>query len=244
MKGLSVFAPRRLATLLFADAMNVSRDPMLAFATVLSVLPSIGLWFASDAIDQAGLAAGIPSLSRYFVPLALVLPAILIGWVSGFLLIEDRDDGPLLALDVTPVGKLGFLAYRLTVSAVLTAAITAVALQLLLPWAAIWLKLLLIVTIPADTALAAIVLLALARNKVEGLALTKLTNLAAIMPLAAIIPSPLRFAAGVIPTYWLGELLGLPGEAAAPAWLAAVLLIATHIFTGVIVVGLFRRRTG
>ena len=118
------------------------------------------------------------------------------------------------------------------------------ALQLLLPAAALWLKLLLLVTIPADAALAAIILLALARNKVEGLALTKLTNIAAIVPFAAIIPSPFRLVAGIVPTYWLGELLGLPGEAAAPAWLAAVLFIATHILAGVIVVGLFRRRTG
>ncbi len=37
---------------------------------------------------------------------------MLIGWVTGFLLLEDRDDGPLLAVDVTPIGKCGFLAYR------------------------------------------------------------------------------------------------------------------------------------
>jgi hypothetical protein len=244
MNGFSVFAPRRLAALLAADAMNVSRDPMLIFATVLSVLPSIGLWLAKDSIDGAGAAAGIESLSLYFIPLALVLPAFLIGWVTGFLLIEDRDDGPLLAVDVTPVGKIGFLAYRLTVSAILSAAITVLALQLLLPSAAIWLKLLFLVTIPADAALSAMVLLALARNKVEGLALTKLTNLASIVPFAAAIPSPLRFVAGIIPTYWLGELLGLSGNAAAPSWFAAVLLVASHILAGMIVVRLVRRRAG
>jgi fluoroquinolone transport system permease protein len=240
----SIFAPRRMASLLAADAMNVSRDPMLIFACVLSLLPSLGLWLGGDAIDRAGAGAGINGLSFYFVPLALLLPAFLVGWVTGFLLIEDRDDGPLLALDVTPVGKEGFLIYRLTMSAVLVIAITAMAIQLLLPTAAIWLKLLVLVATPADAALSAIVLLALARNKVEGLALTKLTNLAAIVPFAAVIPSPFRLVAGIVPTYWLGELLGLSGKAAAPAWLAAVLLIATHILAGAIVIDLFRRRAG
>ena len=244
MNGFSIFAPRRLAALLTADAMNVSRDPMLVFATVLSVLPSIGLWLAKGSIDNAGVAAGIESLSLYFIPLALLLPAFLIGWVTGFLLIEDRDDGPLLALDVTPVGKEGFLAYRLVVSASLSVAITIMALQLLLPEAALWLKLLLIVTIPADTALSAIILLALARNKVEGLALTKLTNIASIIPFAAIIPSPLRFLAGIVPTYWIGELLNLPGSQSMPGWSAAALLIATHTVTAVLLLGLLRRRTG
>jgi hypothetical protein len=240
----SIFAPRRLATLLAADAMNVGRDPMLVSACILSVLPSVGLWAARDAIDSAGAGAGIDALSLYFVPVALLLPAFLIGWVTGFLLIEDRDDGPLLALDVTPVGKAGFLVYRLAVSGVLAAAITVLAMQLLLPSAPLWLKLLLLVTIPADAALSAVVLLALARNKVEGLALTKLINLAVIVPFAALIPSPLRFAAGIIPTYWLGELLGLVGAAAVPQLLATILLVATHIFAGVIAVWLLGRRTG
>jgi hypothetical protein len=240
----SIFAPRRLATLLAADAMNVGRDPMLISACILSVLPSVGLWAARDAIDSAGAGAGIDALSLYFVPVALLLPAFLIGWVTGFLLIEDRDDGPLLALDVTPVGKEGFLAYRLAVSGVLAAAITVLAMQLLLPSAPLWLKLLLLVTIPADAALSAVVLLSFARNKVEGLALTKLINLAVIVPFAAAIPSPLRLSAGIIPTYWLGELLGLPSEAAIPAWVAVLLLAATHLIAGLLVLGLFRSRAG
>ncbi|MEO6395462.1 MAG: hypothetical protein ABIO40_06090 [Devosia sp.] len=244
MTLLSVFAPRRLATLLAADAMNVSRDPMLIFASILSVLPSIGLWLARDAIDVAGARAGIVTLSLYFVPVALLLPAFLIGWVTGFLLIEDRDDGPLLAVDVTPVGKGGFLAYRLVVTAALTATITVMALQLLLAAAALWLKLLILATIPADAALAAIVLLALARNKVEGLALTKLTNLAAIIPLAATIPSPFRLIAGIIPTYWLGELLGLASMGSVPSWPAAIFLIVSHLIVAVILIRLLQSRVG
>lgn len=240
----SIFAPRRIASLLAADAMNVSRDPMLIFACVLSLLPSTGLWLARDAIDLAGRGAGIAELSAYFVPLALLLAPFLIGWVTGFLLIEDRDDGPLLALDVTPVGKEGFLAYRLTVSVILAAAISLVALQLLLPSAPLWLKLVILVVLPANTAVSAVAILALARNKVEGLAITKIVNLATIAPFAAIIPSPLRLVAGVVPTYWLGELLGLSGEAAPLPLLSAALLLVTHAIAVIIGWHLFRKRAG
>jgi fluoroquinolone transport system permease protein len=240
----SVFAPRRMATLLAADGMNVSRDPMLVAACIMSLLPFIGLWLGADALDRAGASAGIEGLSFYFVPFALLLPGFLIGWVTGFLLIEDRDDGPLLALDVTPVGKEGFLTYRLAVSGALVAVITAIALQLLPVSATIWLKLLVLVTIPLDAALSAIVLLALSRNKVEGLALTKLINLAAFIPFAAVIPSPFRLAAGIVPTYWLGELLGLAGSSALPPWLALAFLVATHAAAAMLVLTLLRRRAG
>jgi fluoroquinolone transport system permease protein len=244
MTPWSILAPRRLSIMLSADAMNVSRDPMLVSACIMSVLPSIGLWLARDAIDAAGAGAGIASLSLSFIPLALLIPAFLIGWVTGFLLLEDRDDGPLLAVDVTPVGRGGFLAYRLAVTAALTAAITLMALYLLLPAAALWLKLLILVTIPVDAALSAIVLLALARNKVEGLALTKLTNIAAVVPFAALIPSPLRLLAGIVPTYWLGELLGLPAAASIPDWSAAALLIVSHAIAAVLLMRLLQRRSG
>lgn len=244
MTLLSVFAPRRFGRLIASDAMNVSRDPMLIFACVLSVLPALGLSMGSATLDTAGAAARIPDLHSYLVPVALLLPAFLIGWVSGFLLLEDRDDGPLMAVEVTPVGKAGFLGYRLAVSAAITALITVLGIMLLLPEASGWLKLVLLLTVPADTVLAAIALLAFARNKVEGLALTKLTNLAAIVPLAAVVPSPLRMVAGVVPTYWIGELLGLPGEAAIPTAIAVAVLLATHVVAGTIGLGMLRRRAG
>jgi hypothetical protein len=244
MTPLSIFAPRRFSRLLLADAMNVSRDPMLLFASGLSFLPSIGLWLGRDAIDDAGLAIGVAELSSILVPVALLLPAFLVGWVAGFLLLEDRDDGPLLAVDVTPIGKEGFLAYRLVVCAGIAAAVTVLALALLLPDAALWLKLVTLITVSVDAALGAAALLAIARNKVEGLALTKLTNIAAIVPLAAVIPSPLRLTAGIVPTYWLGELLGLAGSSALPPWLALALLVATHAAAAMLVLTLLRRRAG
>lgn len=240
MTPLSVFAPRRFGRLIASDAMNVSRDPMLIFACVLSLLPAIGLSMGGAAIDRAG-AANIANLHSYFVPVALVLPAFLIGWVSGFLLLEDRDDGPLLAVEVTPVGRAGFLAYRLAVSAGITALITAMGVALLLPGEAIWLKLLLLTAIPAETVLACVALLALARNKVEGLALTKLTNILAVVPLLAIVPSPWRYVAGVLPTYWIGELIF--HLSALPSWSIVAALAVTHAIALAVLLRLFSDRT-
>jgi hypothetical protein len=221
--------------------MNVSRDPMLIFACVLSLLPAVALAIGSSALDRAGASAGIANLHDYVVPVALLLPAFLIGWVSGFLLLEDRDDGTLLAVEVTPVGRAGFLGYRLAISAAITALITALGIALLLPEVPMWLKLVLLVTVPADTVLASVALLALARNKVEGLALTKLTNIAAIVPLAAFIPSPVRLLGGIVPTYWVGEMLRMDGVA---AWLSVCLLAATHTAAALGLSAAFRRRVG
>ena len=59
-----LLAPRRLARLFAADVMNVTRDPMLAFATALSLMPSLALHFFGEAMDAAAQRAmGIETIS-------------------------------------------------------------------------------------------------------------------------------------------------------------------------------------
>ena len=228
MSALAIFVPRRFIRLMVSDAKNISRDPMLMTVSGLSLAPAIGFWFGKAAMDDAALTAfGIGELSRYVAPIVLVLPALLIGWVTGFLMLEDRDDGALLALDVSPPGKAGFLAYRLTVTAVIAAAVTLLAVPLVIPQAG-GVAVLTALFIAADAVIVALMLPVAARNKVEGMALTKLINVASLAPLAAFAPAPLRYAAGIVPPFWVGELLLPPNAAGVGLPVAAVLGVAVH----------------
>ena len=98
--------------------------------------------------------------------------------------------------------------------------------------------------IAAEAVIAALLLPAIARNKVEGLALTKLINIASLAPLVAFAPSPMRYIAGILPPYWVGELvlplpasnIGLP--------LVAALGTAVHLLTIALLFRLLRKRVG
>jgi len=239
MSALAIFVPRRFIRLMVSDAKNISRDPMLMTVSGLSLAPAIGFWFGKAAMDDAALTAfGTVEFSRYVAPIVLVLPALLIGWVTGFLMLEDRDDGALLALDVSPPGKAGFLAYRLTVTAVIAAVVTLLAVPLVIPDAGGGIAVLMALFIAADAVIAALLLPVAARNKVEGMALTKLINIASLAPLAAFAPAPLRYAAGIVPPFWVGELLLPPNAAGVGLPVAALLGVAVHF---VAIVLLFRR---
>ena len=245
MSTLGLFAPRRLSRLVAGDAMNIARDPMLLLATAMSLMPALALHFARAPLDAAALAAfGVVDITRYIVPVMLLIPAVLIGWVTGFLLLENRDEGTLLALDVTPVGKGGFLLYRVGVTATLAAALTVYAWPLVMPEASFGLAVSLALAVGANAVTFAVVLPAIARNKVEGLALTKLTNLFAVAPLLAAIPSPWRCLGGVVPSYWVGELLGLTPVAPAAPWLATVLALATAAAAIAALMHLLSRKAG
>lgn len=239
------FAPARLGRLLAADSMNVSRDPMLLLATTMSLSPAVLMLFGRDVLDAAALASfGVAGFSLYAMPLVLMIPAMLIGWVTGFLFLEDRDDGPLLAIDVTPAGKEGFFAYRAAATALVTGAITLAACRLLLPDEGWVFAILMALLIGFEAVLAAIVLPAIARNKVEGLALTKLVNLASLVPFLAIIPSPWRLVAGLFPSYWVGELLNLSRGEPLPFALVAAAAVLVHLGWGALLFRLSSRRAG
>ncbi len=62
---------------------------------------------------------------------------------------------------------------------------------LIVPDLSLWLQVLIAILVAAEAVISATILPAFARNKVEGLALTKLINIAAITVLLAAIPSPL-----------------------------------------------------
>ncbi|HEV7435287.1 MAG TPA: hypothetical protein VGO22_10510 [Pseudorhizobium sp.] len=224
--------------------MNVSRDPMLLFAITLSLVPAVAFVLSRDAMDEAALAAfGMEAISHFVGPVVLVLPATLIGWVTGFLLLEDRDDGVLLAVDVTPVGKAGFLLYRVTVAALISGAITTLATPHVVPGINLGLSILIVAAVAVQAVLAATILPAVARNKVEGLALTKLTSIAAIVPLVAAIPSPWRLLGGIVPTYWVGELLVGQGGAL-PMWVVSAVMILVHLGWTILVLARLDRRVG
>lgn len=245
MSLVDVFAPRRFARLVISDAQNAGRDPILVFAIVLSLIFPILLALFRDAADAAALSAfGIAGISRYAATVAVALPAYLVGWVTGFLLLEDRDDGPLLAMEITPIGKGGFLAYRVAVTALLGFAVALFAARLMFPEMGWDLAAFISLLVAVEAVIVAFVLLAVASNKVEGLAITKLTNIGSIVPLVAILPWPWRYLAGIVPSYWLGELVTLSSVRYLPLWADAGLAVAVHVLAAMFMYRLITRRIG
>ena len=240
------FKPRRFAILFDSDRRNVFRDPTMVFAILLSAVPApIGYLFR-DAMNAAVLAQfGIADIFSYLLPIFLSVPAFMIGWVTGFLFLEDRDDGPLLAVDVTPVGKRGLISYRIAITAAITFALTLFGTALLLPERGMATALVLAVMISMDGIGMALILPALARNKVEGLAVTKAVNILSFAPLAALLPLPWRYLAGVIPTYWVGEVLyNAPPFAEGGFLVASTLGIGIHLGAVWLLYRLQARRAG
>ncbi len=234
----------RLGRLALSDILATLRDPMLVIAATMCLVPPLIFALWGNQIAAFGAENfGVPDLRRVLAPVALILPAALIGWVVGFLLLEDRDEGTLLALAVTPVGQGGVLSFRLIAAGCLSAVLAAATLPFVLPGLDPVRALGALVLVGLSGVLATVALPALARNKVEGLALTKVSNLAILVPLAALLPAPFRYLFGWLPSYWLGELL-LVEAGPLVASLAVAVGAVLHLAAIALLIRRFMARSG
>lgn len=241
---MSPLALVRAQALLRADARNVARDPVLMVGIVMSIAPALLLAVFGPTAESAGQAAfGFAGTGRILGVVAVLLPGGMLGWVTGFLLLEDRDEAVLTAIEMTPLGKAGFIAWRLGLCAALVFALSLSTVFAALPGSGLAVAFGMALLVAGYGTLVALFLVAFAGNKVEGLALTKLANLGLVAPLLALLPSPLRYLAAPLPPFWIGEMAGLAPDA---LWspLAFLLGCATAAALGLLLGRLVTRRVG
>lgn len=203
MKGTTVW--RSLGPV---DARSVRRDAMLRWMIFLPVVLTLAIRFILPLL-VVRLGQWLPfDLQALYPPLMGALYFLMIpflwGMVGGFLLLDERDDRTLTALQITPLPMSHYLLYRLALPSLLSAGSTA----LLFPLAGLGtlpvLKLVLLAMVAAPLApLIALLLAALAQNKVQGLALTKASGLLIFPAIAAyFVPPPWHWLLAPVPTYW------------------------------------------
>lgn len=198
---------RTLTALMGADARLLWRDPLLGWILFMPVGLALLLRGLLPASRDALLAGAGVDLATYY-PLimggyVMTAPGI-VGMIVGFLLLDERDSRTLVALRVTPLSLRRYLAYRIVVpllaGLVMTIACYPLAGVVPLPLE----SLIVISLVPSLWApLLALVLATAAPNKVAGFAAMKILNSVNLLPIAAFfVPTPLQYAAGILPPYW------------------------------------------
>jgi len=192
-----------------ADLRLVARDPLLAIMPFAPFLAAAALRFALPLLSGfVESATGFRIMDHANIARIVItlFPGMFLGMVSGFLLLDDRDDGVSMYWGATPVGRTGYIAARLglfsamafaaglaaagisgfgTASLIMDAGVAGIgALQV--PFFSLFLA-------------------AFAANKVEGLALLKAMSVLDMAPLAVYLKFPLRLVAWPFPQYWAAE---------------------------------------
>jgi fluoroquinolone transport system permease protein len=214
------------AALLRADVRRVARDPLLA---LLSLLP-LGLAVAFS-LNRDRLVAVLPGSFdlRLITALLLLLTPMMFGLVYGLVLLEERDEGVLTAIAVTPLGRTGFLRRRMTAPFAWTL-LASLAIAFLTSRGAMSHAVLGAAALLAglQAPMLALFVSAFAGDRVQGMALAKGGSaLIGVGAVAALAPHPFRWLAAPSPHFWLLDVL--LASPATPVWLARLsAAVAVH----------------
>ena len=215
---------RRASAALWAiDARSVARDGLLAVTLVLPLLVALVVRYGTAPLTvalQTHLAFDLAPYYPLIMSNMVVIAVNTVGGMIGFMMLDERDDGTIKALRVTPVPVRAYLAYRLGVPTVLAFVMTLVCYPIAgltpLPFATL-------VPVAACGALLApamaLFLAATAANKVAGLALFKLIGGVLNVPLIAyFVPPVWQPLFGMVPTFWPMKAVWAAAEGGA-AWI-------------------------
>jgi fluoroquinolone transport system permease protein len=234
-------------TMLLNDVKQIARDPML-MASLFGPLAVIG--FARFVFPplaewvEMRYALAMSEYTAFAAMFLLTTIPLLPGTMAGLLMLDERDENIIAYYGITPLSRRGYYRYRLFLPSMLALLLTGLFL-LLSGLAELRLEsVYALVLFALEAPCIAMCLAAVAANKVEGLALSKLSGILFAGPVVvSFVPEPWQAAGMVIPTYWPAKIYMLGGSHV-PVISAATFLfgLAYHISLLVLASRAFSRR--
>ncbi len=206
------------------DLKSVLRDPLLKWMIFLPLLIApIMRWVLPPLLERFEELFQV-AISIYYAPFAsymlLMLVPLLSGMITGFLLLDQRDDGTLSALLVSPLSLPGYVLYRLGLPMTVSVLVTLVVFPLAgFEPIGFWPLLLVALVAALEGPIFALLVGTLAQNKVQGFAVAKASGIILVPPLIAwFVPLPMQLAFGLAPTYWPAKCYWAFMEGGTAAW--------------------------
>src|SRR5690554_1671081 len=203
MEGL-----KKIPVLWEIDIHNIWRDDLLSWMVAmplgLALLLRWGFPYILTAIGEyfnQELMVHHPVLTGFFI--LLIVPMVS-GMLAGFLLLEQRDEGTLMVLKVTPLPGSTFLIYSMLMPFFSCLFVTIISFYLA-GLGGIGAGIILLSAFAAAplAPLTAMTMISFAENKVQGFALVKGTIVFWIPPLFTYFLRPAwEHVFGLIPLYW------------------------------------------
>jgi fluoroquinolone transport system permease protein len=205
------------------DVKGVRRDPLLR-------------WLIFYPLLIAGFVRwGTPILSDYLarrfqfdvepyypllVSFVVLMAPMLAGTIVGFLLLDQRDDQTLIALQVTPLTLKGYFVYRISIPTALSIIVTVLVVPIT---GLLRLDVFALISTALSSCLLAplyaLFLGAFAANKVQGFALAKAAGVLLVPPLVAyFVRPPTQLLFGLDPLYWPAKFLWMVESQTNGAW--------------------------
>lgn len=196
----------------FQMAAAMRRDMMLFAACLTPIIAGLFFRFAipfleAVFIEHFHLPAVLSPYYKLIDIFFMMLSPTMFCFVSAMVSLEEADEKTAVYLFITPLGKTGYLSARLGVPAVIAFFVTVMLFPVfkLTPFTSIAI-LLFAVGGTLQGMIVALLVLTLSSNRLEGMAVTKLSTLTvfgAVIPF--FIKNNVQYVLFLLPSSWIGK---------------------------------------
>lgn len=222
-------------------------DPML----ILSIAVPFILWslmkFVFPLLEELVIDKFAYDIGQWYSHAGyffMLLIPMMTGMVYGFIMVDERDEGIITAISVTPAGKPGYLKNRLGLPMLLSFIFLLLFCYLLqLQGPKSLLEIILLSALIASQSLFILLVLgAFADNKIMGLAISKGFGILLLGPLLDfVLPGQLKWLGAFSPMFWTGR--AFMAEEAQLGWIYILAAFVIHIILIFILYTRFLRRS-
>lgn len=198
-----------------ADLKRLLREPILIilFLVPLLALTAIKLilyYGAPLLLRETGFDLG--PYHGYVLSVVLLIAPSMLGAVSGFIMIDDRDERMTDLMSITPLGFGGYLRNRLLIPFAASMIYTLLGYFVLDIYVLDAVKLILLCLMTGlESMTVGLMLFILADNKVKGLTYAKGLSAFMFTALADLLQIPwLSTVSGLVPFFWISRLVVQP----------------------------------
>lgn len=203
----------------FQMVSTMRRDMMLFVSCLAPIFAGFFFRFAIPLLETAltdgfHMAAVISPYYKLLDILFAMLPSTMFCFVSAMISLEERDEKTAVYLFITPLTKTGYIFARFCVPSVIAFLATIILLPVFKLTALSPLAILLLAAAGTlQGMMVALLVLTISSNKLEGMAVAKLSSLAvfgAVVPF--FIKSDIQYVISPLPSFWIGKAIleGIP----------------------------------
>lgn len=194
-----------------SDLKNIFREPIIL---IMYMVPGLLL-----VVTKLFIHIGQPLLMThlnfnfqdyyiYLMAMVLSLSSGMLGAATGFMMLDDRDAKIYELLEITPIGRKGYLINRMMIPLILMVLYSLIAFLVVPFKVSMITAVILIFSLGLLMMIFAMILFFLSDDKVKGLTYAKGLNLVMLGALVDLTENPLLInLSKIFPTYWLTVIL-------------------------------------
>ena len=215
---------------------SVMASLMLAPLLLIVVFKLLLMFLVPVAVQYTGM--DVTTWYLWILNFVFLLNAGMLGVVTGFMMLDDKDGNIAELMSVTPLGRSGYLLNRLSFTSGLCVVYTFVAYNLLGIYSLNALSVaFLSVLLSVYSATIGLLLFSVAENKVKGLTFSKAMNLFILFAFADLFALKwFTVVAWFFPPYWISQIIVSPF-----AFKNVAIAVLVHVGWLVLLIGRYYR---